>query len=248
MLRGLYTAATGLSAIMLRNDIETNNLTNTKTNGYKKEEVIFKSFQSHLNYRMGYERPAASEKAPIGKLGRGVMIDDVVTYANVQGQLTNTGRDMDLAIQGSGYLVVQDAQGANSYTRNGSLNLDQNSRLTTGEGYLVLGQKGSIEIKGQQLVIQEDGQVYVDGEYVDTLLLVDLVDPQKIGNSLFASDNPPTGAMGKILQGYLEQSNADPIEGMTKYLKNLRAYEANQKVVQAYDATLEKTVNEVGRV
>ena len=78
MLRGLYTAATGLSAIMFRNEIETNNLTNSKTGGYKKEEVLFKSFQAILNNRISYERPY-TEGAPIGTLGRGVMVDDVIT-------------------------------------------------------------------------------------------------------------------------------------------------------------------------
>lgn len=248
MLRGLYTATTGLSAIMLRNDIETNNLTNTKTIGYKKEEVVFQSFQSQLIDRINYQQPSTSQRPTVGSLGGGVMIGDVVTYTNVQGQLVNTGRDMDIAINNTGYLVVQNAAGENNYTRNGSFSLNQDSQLVTDEGYPVLGQKGPLEIKGQLLKIEEDGQVFVDGEYVDTLLLVDLVDPQKVGNSLFESNSPTRAATGKILQGYLEQSNADPIEGMTKYLKNLRAYEANQKVVQAYDSTLEKVINEVGRV
>lgn len=247
MLRGLYTAATGLSAIMRRNEIETNNLTNTNTNGYKKEEVVFKSFYSRLAERINYERPATSPKSVIGTLGKGVKIDDVVTYFNIQGQLVHTGQDLDLAIEGQGYLVVQNAQGENYYTRNGSLMLDAASRLVTADGNVVLGERGPLVIQGQQMVIHEDGQVYVDGEYVDTLLLVDLVEPRKIGNSLIASDNPPIRANAKFRQGYIEKSNADPIEGMTNYLKNLRAYEANQKIVQAYDSTLDKAVNDVGK-
>jgi flagellar basal-body rod protein FlgF len=247
MLRGLYTAATGLSAIMRRNEIETNNLINSNTNGYKKEEVVFKSFYSHLTERINYERPSTSQRAAIGTLGKGVMIDEVVTYFDLQGQLVHTGQDMDLAIHGDGYLVVQDPQGENYYTRNCSLMLDPNSRLTTGDGNLVMGKSGPIEIRGQQLAIHEDGQVYCDGEYVDTLLMVDLVNPKKVGNSLITSDNPPIAATGKFLQGYIEKSNANPIEGMTNYLKNLRAYESNQKIVQAYDSTLDKAVNEVGK-
>lgn len=248
MLRGLYTAATGLSAVMLRNEIETNNLTNTNTNGYKKQEVVFQSFHSQLIDRINYERPSTSEKATVGVLGKGVRIGDVVTYFDQQGQLAHTGQDLDVAIQGEGYLVVQNPQGENYYTRNGSFILDQNSRLATTDGYLVMGQGGPIEIQGQQLAIHEDGQVYCDGEYIDTLLMVDLNEPRKVGNSLLTSDNPPIEATGKIMQGYVEKSNADPIEGMTNYLKNLRAYEANQKIVQAYDSTLEKVINEVGRV
>ncbi|KJS20252.1 MAG: hypothetical protein VR72_15575 [Clostridiaceae bacterium BRH_c20a] len=247
MLRGLYTAATGLSAIMFRNEIETNNLTNSKTGGYKKEEVLFKSFQAILNNRISYERPY-TEGAPIGTLGRGVMVDDVITYFDIQGELVNTGKDFDLAVNGNGYMVIENADGQRFYTRNGSFGVDYNARLTNDDGYMVMGQNGSLEITGLLIDIHDDGRVYVDGEYVDTLLMVDLIDPKKVGSNLFDTDNPPIEAKGKILQGYLEQSNANPIEGMTKYLKNLRAYEANQKVVQAYDATLEKVINEVGRV
>lgn len=247
MLRGLYTATTGLSAIMRRNEIETNNLINSNTNGYKKDEVIFKSFLSQLTQRVNYGRPSTSERTAIGTLGKGVMIDDVVTYFDLQGQLVHTGQDMDLAIEGNGYLVVQDAQGENYYTRNCSLVLDSSSRLTTNDGNLVMGQRGPLVIQGQQLSIHDDGRVYCDGEYIDTLLMVDLVDPRKVGASLLASDNPPIPANGKFKQGYIEKSNADPIEGMTNYLKNLRAYEANQKIVQAYDSTLDKAVNEVGK-
>ncbi|KJS85458.1 MAG: hypothetical protein JM58_08435 [Peptococcaceae bacterium BICA1-8] len=246
MLRGLYTAASGLSSIMFRNEIETNNLTNSKTGGYKKEEVLFKSFQSLLNNRISYERP--STMAPIGNLGRGVMVDDVITYFDMQGELVNTEKDLDLAINGNGYLVIENAAGQRHYTRNGSFGLDYNAQLTNDDGYMVMGQNGSLEIKGQLIDIHDDGRVFVDGEYVDTLLMVDLIDPRKVGSNLFETDNPPIEAEGKILQGYLEQSNANPIEGMTQYLKNLRAYEANQKIVQAYDATLDKLINEVGRV
>lgn len=248
MLRGLYTATTGLSAIMLRNEVETNNLVNAKTVGYKKEEVIFKSFQSRLTERINYERPHTTNPQPIGILGRGVRIDDVVTYVDTPGQLSNTSRDLDLAIKGSGYFAVQNPQGEKLYTRNGIFDLNQNSQLINATGDLVLGQGGPIEIQGTQIVIKEDGQIYVDDQYVDTLLVVDLADPKKVGGNLFSSDQEAQAFTGQVLQNYLEQSNADPIEGMTKYLKNLRAYEANQKVVQAYDATLEKLINEVGRV
>ncbi|MDN5323920.1 MAG: flagellar basal-body rod protein FlgF [Clostridia bacterium] len=248
MLRGLYTAATGLSAIMFRNEIETNNLTNAKTGGYKKEEVLFKSFQSRLNSMISYERPLTSARVPIGKLGRGVKVDDIITYFDMQGELINTGRDFDLAINGNGYLVLENSAGERFYTRNGSFDLNQNAQLTNDDGYLVMGERGPVVIKGKLVDIHDDGKIYVDGEYIDTLLKVDLVEPKKYGGNLFVSDNPPTEATGKVLQGYLEQSNAHPIEGMTKYLKNLRAYEANQKVVQAYDGTLEKLINEVGRV
>ncbi|MFZ5943906.1 MAG: flagellar hook-basal body protein [Bacillota bacterium] len=248
MLRGLYTAATGLSSIMFRNEIETNNLTNSKTGGYKKEEVLFKSFQAKLNSMINYERPAASPQTPIGTLGRGVKVDDVITYFNIQGELVNTGRDMDLAIHGKGYLVIENAEGERFYTRNGSFDLSHNAQLTNDDGFLVMAENGPLEITGELIDFHEDGRVFVDGEYVDTLIMVDLIEPDKVGSNLFTSENPPIEAQGKLLQGYLEQSNAHPIEGMTQYLRNLRAYEANQKVVQAYDSTLEKVINEVGRV
>lgn len=248
MLRGLYTAASGLTSIMFRNDIETNNLINSQTTGYKKEEVIFKSFQSTLNHMMSYEKADISSSVPIGKLGKGVQVDDVVTYFDQQGDLVHTDGDLDLAIKGEGYLVVEDSAGKQYFTRNGAFNLNQNGQLINDEGYLVQAQKGPIKVNGQQIDIQKDGSVYVDGQYVDRLQIVNIEQPKKYGQNLFTSDYPPQEVSGVILQGYLEKSNTNPIEGMTKYLKNLRAYESNQKIVQAYDSTLEKAINEVGQV
>jgi len=248
LLRGLYTAASGLSAIMFRNEIEINNLTNAKTGGYKKEEVLFKPFQGKLNSLINYKRPSEDARKPIGVLGCGVFVDDVITYYNLQGDMVSTDRQLDMAVNGQGYLVLQNAEGKNFYTRNGSFDLNSDAQLTNDDGYLVLGSKGSIEIKGELVDIHDDGKIYVDGQYVDTLQLVDLDEPKKIGSNLYETDKPLLEPNAKIKQGYLELSNAHPIEGMTNYLKNLRAYEANQKVVQAYDDTLDKAINEMARV
>ena len=102
-----------------------------------------------------------------------------------------------------GILLFNNTQeGRNNYTRNGSFSFDHNSQLVTDEGFPVWAKAGPLKITGELLEIKEECQVFVDGEYIDTLLLVDLVNPRKVGNTFFASDSPPIEANGNIVQGY----------------------------------------------
>ena len=245
MLRGLYTAASGLLANQRRNDVVANNIANVNTAGFKKEETVAKSFQETLIQQINYEK-VREAGAPIGKLGKGVMTDEISTDYSA-GDLVNTDNPLDIAIVGNGYLTVLDSEtGREFYTRDGSLTINPQGQLITQSGHQVLGTNGPINITGNLIEITEGGQVLVDGNDAGTLQIVDISNIKKYGHNLFTGDNPsPTVA--QVKQGFLESSNVNAVEEMVKMINIMRSYETSQKVVQAYDNTLEKA-NEIGRI
>jgi len=153
LLRGLYTAASSLTANMHRNEITANNLANANTFGYKKKETAAISFQNVLLNQIDYQNPQSS-KVPVGKLGKGVMIDEIFTNYK-QGDLVNSDRPLDLALEDAGYFAVQDDQERELYTRNGSFTINSQGFLATQTGHLVLGQKGPIKINSININITE---------------------------------------------------------------------------------------------
>lgn len=256
MIRGLYTAASGLLAQLVQNDLAANNLANVNTAGYKKDLPTFRTFPEVLIERLndpdaGTSFNSAAQPPIIGQLGTGVALERVYTV-HQPGSLRETDNPLDLAIDGDGYFVIQTPQGER-YTRNGAFHLDSSRQLVTLDGHPVLGEMGPVVIQRENFAINEDGQVVVDGTIVDRLRLVMPADPslmEKQGNNLFAvqqNQNLP-GATARIRAGFLEMSNVNPVEEMVNIITVMRAYEANQKVIQAHDNLLDKAVNEVGRV
>ena len=172
MIRGLYTGASGMVAQQHRLDAISNNLANVDLNGYKRDVSIHKAFPELLIRRMsdnGVLRfPVGSiDAAPVvGKLGTGVEQNEVFTHFG-QGSLKETGNPFDLALDGDGFFVVGTATG-DRYTRNGSFLINDESILVTKEGLPVLGENGPIQIKKNNFVIDQQGNVYVnaalDGE------------------------------------------------------------------------------------
>lgn len=245
MLRGIYTSASGLTAVQKESDVVANNLANVNTVGFKKAEVVKKSFAKTLLACVDYQKEfTASPKKLIGNLGKGVKVDDITTY-HQQGSIRNTGRDLDIALIGSGYLIAQDQEGRELYTRNGSLSVNKQGELVNDNGDLILGQNGAIKIDVQNITINDQGQIYADGEYLDKFKLVSIENPRKIGNHLYTGSNPQTHQDIEIKQGYLEDSNVNPVDEMVKMINIHRSYEANQKMIQTYDTTLGKAVNEI---
>lgn len=245
MLRGLYTAASGLLASQKRNDVVANNLANVNTAGFKKEETVAKSFKETLIEKINYEK-AMEPGVPVGKLGKGVMIDEISTDYSA-GDIVNTDNPLDIALVGSGYLTVIDNEtGREFYTRDGSLTINAQGQLITQSGHQVIGTNGPIDVTGNLIEITEGGQVIIDGNNVGTLQIVDITNVKKYGHNLFTGEDP-SPARAQIKQGFLESSNVNAVEEMVKMISVMRSYETNQKVVQAYDNTLEKA-NEIGRV
>lgn len=225
-----------------------------------------------------YLHPLGSgDMAPvIGKVGTGVEANEVFTELE-QGALKGTDSDYDVALDGAGFMCVSTPQGER-YTRNGSFVLGKEGYLETKEGYPVLGEAGPIRVKQNNFQIDKDGRVWVNADYqddpldlvgreqnewrepvlLDTLKLVDFETVRYIakqGSSLWRSTEESGQAVAlegldrpKVIQGFTEASNVNPVTEMVRMIEVNRAYEANQKTIQTEDASLGKLINEVAKV
>jgi flagellar basal-body rod protein FlgG len=189
----------------------------------------------------------------IGTLNSGVHLDKIETNHN-QGQLYETDNKMDLAIKGRGFFQVETPEGTR-YTRDGSFKLNTASELVTDEGYRVMGAQGPIVINGAELAVSESGAIMVDGQTINQLNMIEIVnvkDLRKDGKNLYRLEEEmqleTQPFSGQILQGFLEGSNVDSVKEMVEMITLFRNYESNQRMIKAYDDTLQKTVNDIGKV
>ncbi len=232
MIRGLYTAASGMLATGRELDLITNNLANVNTTGYKKVGATRKSFSEMLFYRLEGGR----KEQVLGSLSSGVQLAEAYTdFKN--GNLRKTGNRLDFALRGNGFFAVQTPRGVR-YTRNGNFTLNEGGEVVTKQGFPVLNQ---------------DNQP-LNLENIDELNIVDFDDRKWLtreGANLFRADQRAGLKQAEdytLLYGYLEDANVDVIKEMVNVIQANRLYEANQKVIQGFDSTLEKVVNEVGRL
>lgn len=245
MLRGLYTAAAGMVTQQLKEENIANNLVNANTPGYKRHETVLKSFPEVLLWRLGNGDPGK-----IGKVANGTQIDETVTI-HQPGPVEETGRALDFALIGKGYFKIETPQGIR-YTKNGHFRLNSEGYLVTEAGHFVLGRKGRIKLGTEDIKVTEQGNIVVDGRTVDRLDIARLHNPGSLvkeGSSLFRAtadtvedaDVPVT-----VRQHMLEKSNVNLIKEMVDMMAVLRSFEANQKVVQAYDQVLEMSARDIG--
>lgn len=272
MLRGFYTAASGMLAQQRKTEMLANNMANANTPGFKADQSAIRAFPEMLLQRMEQQNgvtPAVSN--PIGSLNTGVYMQEVMPKF-LQGDLKETGLKTDVALldvnlplnpetgrTGSTFFTVEGIDGDRLYTRNGNFTLDGAGYLTTGSGRYVLDGQGSrIQLESDQFTVNEEGWILVDGVETARLGIAYSDNPLtmiKEGDSLFRADEGAlvdaynvNGVTFKTQQGFLERSNVDTSQTMTQMLTAYRTFEANQKVLQAYDTSLQKTVNEVGKI
>jgi flagellar basal-body rod protein FlgF len=224
---GIYTAYSGLKAQMSALDTLANNLANANTAGFKEQKSFFTALH------------AAAESSRTPQLD--AAINTAVAVSSMPdltgGSLAETHRDLDLAIVGKGFLTVQTPAGQR-YSRNGSLALNAQSVLCTSEGFPVLGERGPIVLGPGKIIINEQGEILVDGARIDRLKIAAFESPGTLiceGGSLFAQPQgaPAAGAASDagIRQGYLEQSNVNPVLSMVRLVETMRQFEAIQKSI-----------------
>lgn len=261
MVRGLYTAWTGMVNEQKRLDVIANNMANSDTIGYKKQGVTSQSFDDELTLRIHNNNAPSPLNFRIGNMNLGVKIGE--TYHDLsQGSLRETGNTYDLALSGDGFFTIQttNKQGVTStkYTRDGSFTVTTDGYLVTRDGDYVLDTNGErIQIPGAQtahnVTFDERGNVLVDGQQIATLGIASFANPQALllyGENMYdATDAAGLQAGTAVVhQGYLEMSNTNVIKEMVDMITITRAYEAGQKMVQTVDNTLNKAVNEIGRI
>ncbi len=251
MLRGLYTAASGMIAEGLRTDTIANNLANADTAGYKKDATVTSEFHNILLQRIndGAEQPA------IGRMGGGAeVVANVASHA--AGTLKTTENPLNVAIEGDGFFGVDAPQGVR-YTRDGSFRLNDQNQLVTADGYRVRGQNGAAIVAVNptgSLTIDQAGRVFSGAQEVGRLETVSFANRGQLlkegGNLFKAPDNGSLQAepfTGKVRQGMLEGSNVNVVQEMVNLITSYRAYEIHAKAVQTQDALADKAVNDVAK-
>ena len=257
MVRGLFTAYTGMNNEQRRLDVLSNNLANAATVGYKAEGATNQSFDNVLAIKINDSSEMGIDR-PIGDLSLGVKVGEVYTDYS-QGSLRETGNTFDLGIDGEGFFAInvvnKNGESETMYTRDGSFKMTAEGFITDTDGNKLIGSGGYVQVptNASQISIDSAGAIYADGQLIDTIQLVDFEDYDylaKHGTNLYrAVDGAQTKeATGLIRQGYTEQSNVNSVSEMVKLITITRAYEANQKVLQAFDSTLQKSCNDIGRV
>jgi flagellar basal-body rod protein FlgF len=275
LLRGLYTAAAGMIALQRRHDTITNNIANANTPGFKQGETVQRSFPEMLVSRIEALESAGrtlKNRRAVGSLPHGVLSEEtVLNFA--QGDIVETGNPYHVALWDEGmpvdpetgerphaFFTVLTPDGVR-YTRNGEWTLDVNNTLVTAQGFPVLDSDGNpITVPdAQSFEVDVNGNVTfanADG-VVDTVQLgiVSAPDPNLFiqrGDGLYewtGADVPDAAAPNvEVYQGFTERSNVNPQQAMVDLMQVQRLYEANQRTIQAYDRSLEKAVNEIGRL
>lgn len=238
-------------AAQTQSEIISDNVANIRTPGYKSEEASNKAFPSMLLDRIS-TAGGTPENTPIGGMGAGVVVDQI-TRMNVQGALQTTDLPTDFALTSNGYFAVETPNGER-YTRNGHFQLNSEGMLQTVEGFPVqgLGENGPIGPLTKDFTVDSTGRIMDEGQAMGQLRIVEIPEMALIreGQSLYVSSQPVQAFAGNagIQQGAIEGSNVDMSGQMVKMITVMRAYEANQKVIQTQDATLDKAVNEIGRI
>ena len=257
MVRGLYSAYTGMNIEQRRLDIITNNLANAATVGYKQEGVTNQCFDHLFTVKIKDSSELGVQRR-IGTMSLGVKSGEVYTDFG-QGSVRETGNTFDLAIEGKGFFAinVKDKNGNESvkYTRDGCFKMGADGLITDTEGNALIGSGGYVQIPtgAESIVIDVDGTIYVDGEYLDKIELKDFEDYkylEKYGTNYYTAVDgaTETEATGAIQQGYTEQSNINTVSEMVQMIAITRAYEANHKVIQTVDSTLQKSCNDLAKV
>jgi flagellar basal-body rod protein FlgG len=257
MLRGLYTAWTGMVNEQKRLDVVSNNMANSDSIGYKDERVSSQAFNQVLAIKIR-DGSAAYHNESIGKMSLGVKVGEVYTDYS-QGSVRETGGTYDLALSGNGFFTVNvtDKSGETHtrYTRNGQFHLTKDGLLVDADGNAVQGQGGDINIdpSAKSVTISADGTITADGKVIDTLKIVDFEDYdylEKYGDTMYEPVDGATtkDAAAEVLQGYTEQSNVNVVKEMVDMITITRAYEANQKLIKSYDSMLDSAVNQVGKL
>ncbi|MBS0123657.1 flagellar basal-body rod protein FlgG [Thetidibacter halocola] len=257
-MRALQIAATGMSAQQMRVEVISNNLANMSTTGYNARRADFADLHYQQMARPGTVSASNGAVLPTGiQLGLGVR-PAAVSMQLAQGALSATGGDLDVAIDGEGYLEVTLPSGQPAYTRDGALKRSGEGLIVTSDGYPV-SPEIVIPQDARSLSINKDGEVYayfdgtVEAQLLGQFTMTGFTNPkglEAIGSNLFVETEASgpgiqstAGAdgLGQLRQGYLEESSVDAVKEITDLIEAQRGYELNSKVISAADQMLAAT-------
>lgn len=258
MVKGLYTAYTGMVNEQNRMDIMTNNLANASTVGYKKEGSTSQSFNDVLTVKIKDQSVGMRNVQKIGIKNPGVKIGENYTDYT-QGSFRITDNTYDLALAGDGFFAIEFTNKAGEtdtkYTRAGQFTLNKDGYLVTEEGDYVLDTQNR-RIRLNTLLdskITDDGTIYQNDQAVARIQVTDFEDYdylEKYGETYYQpiEGAKTTMADAQVKSGYLEMANVQIVSEMVNLISITRAYESNQKVVQTIDGTLDVAANQIGKL
>lgn len=236
MIRSMDTIQRNLNILQKKQENISANVANINTYGYKAQQLNQTTTPAvqmfnHLN------GPNLDQRNEIGDFVFGNQLDGVSKNMD-QGGMKATSRETDFGLMGDGYFNVRLANGQTAYTRNGNFTLNEANQLITQEGYLVLGQNGQ-GITADQLKNQPAFQL---------TRFNDPTDLTSQGQTVFTGVNGQVDNQTVVQASYLESSNVDMVEEMTRLIETARQFETNQKALHASDETLRRAANELGKV
>jgi flagellar basal-body rod protein FlgF len=241
---GLYTAFLGMRSRQRTLEAQANNIANASTVGYKAERLIYSAIEA--------EKKAAAD-GDKQNLVAGVSASSATDFS--AGAIQQTGRSLDVAIEGDAFLQIQTPRGVR-YTRAGNLSLDPNGQLVTKSGDLVVGERGAITVPPGEISIGADGSMSAGGQVFDKLKLVRFDNPTaaltKEGDALFmatGAEVPRESTNARLVQGALESSNVNSLTEMVAMISNNREFESLQKSVTLLMNDLgRKIAGEIGKI
>jgi flagellar basal-body rod protein FlgG len=256
MINSLWISKTGMQAQQTQLDVISNNMANVSTNGFKRASAVFEDLM-YQNLRQVGAADTEQNNLPTG-LQIGLGVRTVATSRQFsQGSLQQSGNQLDIAVNGQGFLQVALPDGTTGYTRDGSLQVDSQGRLVTSNGMVIAGDI-TVPAEAQSVTIGSDGVVTakVPGnaqpQQLGNIELATFINPAGLeprGQNLYtetvASGNPVTGApgtagMGTLMQGYVETSNVNVVQELVTMIQTQRAYEMNSKAIQTSDQMLQR--------
>ena len=250
-MRGLYNAAGSMLVNQVKMENISNNLSNLNTPGYKRNDVVQRTFPEVLLYRTE-KKPftRGGLHGPVGIAAENVALEEIPAI-HLPGSLLTTGRKLDVALQEDGFFMVETPEGMR-YTRDGHFHLSQDGVLVNARGYPVWGLEGPVLLEDENPFVDRSGHIYVDGEHVNTIRVVSFEEGTplwKEGYTLFQVGEgfePQVLENPVVFQGALESSNTDLSRQMTDMIRVRRTYEAAQKIAQVYDTLLSRAANDLG--
>ena len=264
-LKDIWVPLSAALAQQSKVDTIANNVANANTPGFKRDRLVFKEYLTALEKGIDNIDLPGKEWAPEdfyrSQGGEKAYVKIAASFTIFeQGPLTPTGNPLDIGIDGQGFLRILTPNGIR-YTRRGSLSLSSDGQLVTDKGHRVLGlpgggqavaEEGVIRLRPGKVAINHQGEVFIDGDPVARLSLVEFKDIaalRKEGEGLFINrdDNNigPDEAKSKIHQGFIEQSNVNAVGEMSELIKANRHFESIQRAIKNYDYISGKAVNEI---
>lgn len=259
-MSALSIAGTGMLAQQLNVEVISNNIANMNTTGFKRQRAVFQDLIYQNLLRVGTQTTDSGTIEPSGiQIGVGVNAGAVYRITE-QGSLTNTGNDLDLAIQGKGYFRITLSDGSAAYTRAGNFQLSPTGQIVTQDG-LTVAPGLTVPVDAIDVTINQSGEILaiISGQVTPTnvgqLELVTFANEaglSAIGDNLLletaasgtvTTGVPGVGGNGTMLQGFLETSNVNPVAEVTSLITAQRAYEMNSRVITTADEMLRTIAN-----